>query len=156
MSDLSERIWIDPEDGERCSPYLAEKHGTAVEYIRADLAPVVGYSREHMLEIFCEGAITRGGMAEAERYLDYLTPAAKVPIPTGWIPVTERLPEVGVDVLCLWNDESKMMVVDALEQRSVSDGAGVQFVKNYIHNYSHWQPLPEPPKGRGGEGKDHE
>jgi len=39
MSDLPERIFIDPEDGERCSPYAAEKYGTAVEYIRADLAP---------------------------------------------------------------------------------------------------------------------
>ena len=99
-----------------------------------------------------ERKIAREALAEWNaRQPEVVAPVSVVPIPTGWIPVTERLPEVGVDVLCLWNDGSKMMVVDYLEQRSVSDGAGVQFVKNYIHNYSHWQPLPEPPmtKGRG-------
>jgi len=64
-----------------------------------------------------------------------------------WIAVSDKLPEIGVDVLCIWNEGSEMMVVDYLERRSVSDANCVQFVKNYTHNYSHWQPLPKPPKG---------
>jgi hypothetical protein len=50
MSNLPERIWVTADDGERCTPYYAEKYGTAVEYLRADLAPAVGYSRGHMRE----------------------------------------------------------------------------------------------------------
>jgi hypothetical protein len=42
-----------------------------------DLSAPVGFSREQMRDIFCEGAITRGDMAECDRYLDTLTPAAK-------------------------------------------------------------------------------
>jgi len=44
-------------------------------------APTVGYSREQMLDIFCEGAITRGEMAEAERYLATLISTLSVPVP---------------------------------------------------------------------------
>jgi hypothetical protein len=50
---------------------------------RADLAPApVGYSREQMRDIFCEGAITRGDMAKCDQYLATLTLASEVPIPT--------------------------------------------------------------------------
>ena len=84
--------------------------------------------------LWCEDRIT----AEDTEYL-------RADLAPRWISVLERLPEVGVDVLCLRNDEPGKMVVDYLERRSVSDGNGVQFVKNYIHNYSHWQPLPEAP-----------
>jgi hypothetical protein len=73
----------------------------------------------------------------------------EAPVPE-WTAVTERLPRVGEAVLCLWNDGSDVMVVDTLEQRSARDGAGVQFVKNYTHNYSHWCPLPHLPVTAGG------
>lgn len=37
MSDLPERIWLTADDGERCTPYYAEKYGAAVAYLRSDL-----------------------------------------------------------------------------------------------------------------------
>lgn len=52
-----------------------------------------------------------------------------------WIPVTERLPEVGFDVLT-W--ENSVMNVSFLF------GNGRWF--NAVQP-SHWMPLPEPPKG---------
>lgn len=60
------------------------------------------------------------------------------------IPMTERLPDIGTPVCC-WFDERKIWVIDELYNKSPSDGGGVQFVVNYIHNYTHWQPLPPAP-----------
>jgi len=83
MNDLPERIFIDTEDGKRCSPYYAEKYGTAVEYIRADLAPVIGYTEQQMMDAMnhadFEGFYT---VEENAEYLANLTPASLVLVPT--------------------------------------------------------------------------
>ena len=39
MGGMADKIYIEPDDGERCTPYYAEKYGTAVAYIREDLVP---------------------------------------------------------------------------------------------------------------------
>lgn len=54
-------------------------------------------------------------------------------VKTGWIPVTERLPEVGMVVLVYSED----------------DGVSVDYHGGDSFGYAlvtHWMPLPEPPK----------
>lgn len=62
-----------------------------------------------------------------------------------WISVKDRLPAIGE--WALWLDGEKTMGhhgpflhVDKINHRKEA------FV-NYIHNYTHWMPLPAPPKG---------
>lgn len=63
-----------------------------------------------------------------------------------WIPIgaDEPLPEIGT-VCLFWFAERNEVFLDYLEKLSSSDGGGVQTVFNYLHNYSHWMPLPEAP-----------
>lgn len=64
-----------------------------------------------------------------------------------WISVEERLPEKGQHVLCLYpqKDYGSKCVVDYAE---TADGF---FAEQYLFERpSHWMPLPEPPKMKGG------
>ena len=64
-----------------------------------------------------------------------------------WIPVTERLPDMHVEVLVCTEDYGKTelgFLTDA-----VWDGAGWLETwerKTYLATVTHWMPLPEPPK----------
>ena len=51
-----------------------------------------------------------------------------------WIPVTERLPDIGIEVLVYSEDDG--ICVDCCD--------GDSFVCYYV---THWMPLPKPPKG---------
>ena len=62
----------------------------------------------------------------------------------GWISVDDRLPEI--DEFALWLDGKQSMGhhqpfvhVDKINKRG-------ECLVNYLHNYTHWQPLPQPPK----------
>ena len=59
-----------------------------------------------------------------------------------WIPVTERLPEIGERVLCY----CRANIYDVLKMRS--DGSWVyEISRAYMSSFvTHWMPLPEPPK----------
>jgi hypothetical protein len=74
-----------------------------------------------------------------------------------WIPVTERLPEVGEDVLIYAVGKSDdfssvMAITDRIIFRLFTSSEGVEawsspwqyFMTNY--EITHWMPLPEPPK----------
>jgi hypothetical protein len=80
MSDLPERIWAFRDSNDR-GRWVDDNKGHlgtfqgVTEYRRADLSAPVGFSREQMRDIFCEGAITRGDMAKCDQYLATLTPA---------------------------------------------------------------------------------
>ena len=64
-----------------------------------------------------------------------------------WISVKDRLPDDGIDVLCVWeygywSGDTPRMSVDRIQHH----GQGVRnFQSNYIHCYTHWMTLPEPP-----------
>ena len=64
-----------------------------------------------------------------------------------WISVEDELPPK--DVWVLWLDGEQTMApyndarhIDKIDNRG-------ECVVNYIHNYTHWMPLPQPPKGEG-------
>ena len=64
---------------------------------------------------------------------------------TQWIPVTERLPEKYVNVLCHLRSldrKSEYYSIDHL----MEDGQWWKAANSWKHEVTHWMPLPEPPK----------
>lgn len=66
---------------------------------------------------------------------------------TKWIPVTERLPKEGEDVLVIgyWHEKFQPLLCYLSPHRKgewFTSVAGQQ-----VYTVSHWMPLPEPPKG---------
>lgn len=57
-----------------------------------------------------------------------------------WIPVSERLPELGLSVIGVGGESSpREMWLDLNHQWHMADGSEVDLV-------THWMPLPEPPE----------
>lgn len=80
-----------------------------------------------------------GAVAEFDDIYKAMIAAAASP----WISVEDRLPEDGVfslfiDTKCTMNRE--LFHIDYVR---VTD-AGIECVYNYLHNYTHWMPLPSP------------
>jgi hypothetical protein len=67
----------------------------------------------------------------------------------NWKTFNTEMPPLDTPVL-VWLDEGNKPDVDTLIQLSPSDGGEVQFVKRYVHNYTHWR-LIDAPTGAGGE-----
>ena len=67
-------------------------------------------------------------------------------IDTGWIDVNERLPEPMRKVLAVTRD-STMYPPGTIKVAYHSGYKGIFNRKLFLDNYSHWQPLPLPPKG---------
>lgn len=60
-----------------------------------------------------------------------------------WIPVSERLPEADSDDSYLARHESRF--ADGVYHTSIVDWIDGKW--NYPRPVTHWQPLPEPPRG---------
>lgn len=58
-----------------------------------------------------------------------------------WIPVTERLPDVGKDVLCFCR--ANIYFVLGWDGYHWHEGADRYYMSRFV---THWMPLPEPPK----------
>lgn len=68
--------------------------------------------------------------------------------PSKWIPVGERFPEAGKEVLCLTKGFGQWVATwDDYGDEMWSDG------EIWMNKYgiTHWMPLPEPPKGGQNE-----
>ena len=100
--------------------------------------------REKLVELICrcaaEESITIEPVAES-RLVDFLVNHGvtvqgdkDINVPTKWIPVTERLPEIGIVVLVYSEDNG--ICVDYYD----GDLFG-------YHDITHWMPIPQPPKG---------
>jgi hypothetical protein len=88
MNDLPERIWCDFDEETMDRGFFSDEHFAGdVEYLRADLSPVIGYSREQM-EDALRHFIGPFRSIDIEYYMNSLTPTA-VPVPT-----VEELAEV--------------------------------------------------------------
>ena len=66
-------------------------------------------------------------------------------VPTGWIPVTERLPEAGEVVLAC----GKRHATSGMFQGVLRNKPNMWHWKgNTLKEVTHWMPLPVPPKGK--------
>ena len=71
----------------------------------------------------------------------------------GWIPVGERLPMESGTYVCLTRIKTGLVLVLALDYSAkhkkfnACDSLSEQLADSYSINVTHWQPLPEPPKG---------
>jgi len=68
--------------------------------------------------------------------------------PDGWIPVSERMPEVGVKVLCFPVEDEPIHASfnGQLWLQDISWSVSDESIDNVIScNVTHWMPLPEPP-----------
>jgi hypothetical protein len=77
------------------------------------------------------------------RIEDKVIGSGKLTIKPKWISVEDRLPEYGVEVL-LWNGAGDFFldfVIDCTNDEW--EGCSPEQFKRY---YTHWMPLPEPPK----------
>ncbi|MFV9375180.1 DUF551 domain-containing protein [Citrobacter portucalensis] len=69
--------------------------------------------------------------------------------PDGWIPVSERMPEVGVKVLCFPVEDEPIHAVfnGQLWLQDISWSVSDEVIDNVIScNVTHWQPLPTAPQ----------
>lgn len=67
-----------------------------------------------------------------------------------WQTFETEMPPLDVPVLVwidAYSDNPNQPDVDRLRRLSPSDGGGVQFVKRYIHNYTHWRLIEAPDAG---------
>ena len=70
-----------------------------------------------------------------------------------WRDVREELPELNVE--CLWLDSNNTMYsdiqvhIDCLTKSTIH--GNVCCAVNYLHNYTHWMPLPTPPTSQSNK-----
>lgn len=80
---------------------------------------------------------------------EYQEPKSKVTVQSvNWIPVTERSPDMHVEVLVCIEDYGETELGFATV--AVFDGSGWLEAwgrKTYLTAVTHWMPLPKPPKG---------
>ena len=108
--------------------------------------------REKLVKIVCDVMETDGCIChcnhppcfEVERVVNALI-ANGVTV-QEWIPVDDRLPEVGGYVVCIAarNPFSRFMPMVA---RIEKNGWVEPMTEQYISEVTHWMPMPNPPKG---------
>jgi len=92
------------------------------------------------LKLFKDDADAKAAYLEALEDTDswdHILDATKMVDVNGWISVKDRLPDF--EVLCVWVDVRRI-AVDGLGARGVGD------CEPWEEDYTHWMPLPEPPK----------
>lgn len=62
---------------------------------------------------------------------------------SNWIPVTERLPEVGSRVIAR-GEKGGVFVV---KSEGITTGFGRMDGTSKYRSFTHWMPIPQPPKG---------
>jgi hypothetical protein len=72
------------------------------------------------------------------------TRAEKAEAENRWIPVSERLPENGIDVLLYWSNDAQNEKYVDIERYHIDHWETLD--RPWIRAIS-WMPLPEPPKG---------
>jgi hypothetical protein len=79
---------------------------------------------------------------ENEQSIPSLGSVANYPAkPDGWIPVTERLPEDGVEVVALWEGVPEFAIREGGAWQTTAIPPSARFTA------THWMPIPPPPTG---------
>lgn len=81
-------------------------------------------------------------------------PSTNSPVIPGWIPVSERMPEVGVKVLAFPVEDEPIHAIfnGQLWLQDISWSSSDEPIDNVIpRNVTHWMPLPAAPQEVKGE-----
>ncbi|MFU0912969.1 DUF551 domain-containing protein [Kluyvera intermedia] len=93
--------------------------------------------------------MSHGDNPQANAYRELLAFRRNSPATqNGWIPVSERMPEVGVKVLCFPVEDEPIHASfnGQLWLQDISWSVSDESIDNVIScNVTHWMPLPEPP-----------
>ena len=84
------------------------------------------------------------GMALYGEYIKSIPAAEVVAKMPKWISVTERLPEIGKDVLCFCR--ANIFFVLGWDGNHWHEGADRYYMSSFV---THWMPLPQPPESEG-------
>ena len=100
--------------------------------------------REKLIEILRKPIFPHGLVDPTEAVADYLLDSGVTV--QEWISVDDRLPENGGYVVCIAkrNPFSRFMPMVA---RIEKNGWVNPITEQYISEVTHWQPMPQPPKG---------
>ena len=109
-----------------------------VEILKTSCAPdnCEKYGKKRCIECNVEHLLANGVRLETEQ--------ATSDENKRWIPVTERLPELGDRCLCL----VKSFAFPGCKYHSILQYDKLGFIEGciYTDDVTHWMPLPEPPK----------
>jgi hypothetical protein len=95
----------------------------------------------------CEWEVNDGILVMQKACCSWFPECEKFKLRPGWIPVTERLPEVGSRVVAC-GEKGGVFIVKA---EGKTTGFGRMDGASKYRSFTHWMPLPEPPKEANDE-----
>lgn len=158
-----QRSWPEPKDGEP-RLHIKEQPAPVVQEVDADDNFYSWFGREwrenyqhnqyttaakQMLGVMAESAWKAGCRAAMLAAAPQSPGSEPATVPGKWIPVSERMPEVGVKVLCFPAEDEPIHAVfnGQLWLQDVSWSASYEPIDNVIPiTVTHWMPLPAAPQ----------
>lgn len=93
----------------------------------------------------CDYEVNDGILTMQKRCCSSFPECEKFKLRPGWIPVTERLPEERMAVLCI-GSKGGMFISNCWRISNTAPGGKIWINGQGWRTFTHWMPLPTPPK----------